>query len=127
MFRIIITVILATFISACSMQVYKLKVQQGNIVTQDMLEKLKPGMNQRQVAYVMGTPVLKDPFTAKRWDYVYRSERREDQVKQYAITVFFDNAGNYTHYEGELDKSVDPQPLAEDEKPVSVFGDSAPE
>lgn len=123
MFRIIITVILTTFISACSMQVYKLNVQQGNIVTQDMLEKLEPGMSKRQVAYVMGSPVLQDTFTEDRWDYIYRSERREDQVKQYHIAIHFDKSGNYSHYEGELGEEVEVEALTPEEKPVKAFGE----
>jgi outer membrane protein assembly factor BamE len=102
MFRFIITATLLTFLSACSMQVYKLKIQQGNIVTPDMLEQLKPGMTKNQVAFVMGNPVLKDSFSTRQWDYLYRLERREDNIEQYHIRVFFDQGQKYSHYEGEL-------------------------
>ncbi len=90
MFRLIITATLITLLSACTMQVYKLNIQQGNIVTQDMLDKLKPGMNKRQVAFVMGNPVLKDTFTTRQWDYIYRTERREDEINEYKIRINFD-------------------------------------
>lgn len=102
MFRFIITATLLTFLSACTMQVYKLKIQQGNIVTPDMLEQLKPGMSKNQVAFVMGNPVLKDSFSTRQWDYLYRLERREDNIEQYHIRVFFDQGQKYSHYEGEL-------------------------
>lgn len=82
--------------------VYKLNVQQGNIVTADMLSQLKPGMNQRQVAYIMGNPVLRNPFEQKRWDYLYTLEQRDKVVKDYRISVYFDAAGQYTHYTGTL-------------------------
>ncbi len=123
MLRIIITATVFIFLSACSMQVYKLNVQQGNIVTQDMLDKLKPGMEKRQVAYIMGNPVLKDTFSTRFWDYTYRTERREDEVKRYKIRVFFDQAEKYSHYEGELPDSTDPELQKSDDKPVKVFGD----
>jgi outer membrane protein assembly factor BamE (lipoprotein component of BamABCDE complex) len=50
---------------------YRPDVHQGNIITQEMVDKLKPGMTRRQVAFVMGEPVVRDPFNPDRWDYVY--------------------------------------------------------
>ena len=123
MFRFIITATVLLFLSACSMQVYKLNVQQGNIVTQDMLDKLKPGMNKGQVAYIMGNPVLKDTLSTRFWDYTYRTERREDEIKQYHIRVHFDNAQKYSHFEGQLPESTAPELQKDEDKPVKVFGD----
>jgi|TARA_B110000003_G_C16444923_1_gene455552 outer membrane protein assembly factor BamE len=101
-FRILTILLGFIFISACSVpEVYKLTVQQGNIVTQDMLDELKEGMNQRQVAYIMGTPLIKSPFQQDRWDYLYTLERRDEVVKSYQVTVFFTDE-IYTHYEGEV-------------------------
>ena len=82
--------------------VYKLNVQQGNIVTADMLAQLEPGMNQRQVTYIMGKPVLKNPFSQQRWDYIYTLEKRDEIVKNYKISLFFNDAGQYVRYEGKL-------------------------
>lgn len=103
------------------MQVYKLNIQQGNIVTQDMLDKLKPGMSKRQVAFIMGNPVLKDTFTTRSWDYIYRTERHEDQVSSYKIRINFDPSENYTHYEGELPNSTKPVLATKQDKPVKAF------
>ena len=101
-FRILTILLSFLFISACSVpKVYKLTVQQGNIVTQDMLDELKVGMTQRQVAYVMGTPLIRSPYQQDRWDYLYTLERRDKVVKDYQVTVFF-NDEIYTHYEGEV-------------------------
>jgi len=105
------------------MQVYKLNIQQGNIVTQDMLEKLKPGMDKRQVAYIMGNPVLKDTFTTRVWDYAYRTERYEDDIKDYRIRLHFDQADKYSHYEGTLPESTEPKLQEESDKPVKLFGE----
>lgn len=82
--------------------VYKLNVQQGNIVTQDMLDKLRAGMSERQVLYVMGNPVLKSPYAPTRWDYLYTLEVRDKVTQSYHIKVFFDDAGRFTHYTGQL-------------------------
>lgn len=108
-FRILTILLGFCLISACSFpQVYKLTVQQGNIVTQDMLDQLKPGMNRRQVAYVMGNPVLQTPFEANRWDYLYTLERRDKIVKHYQVSLFF-NGDVYTRYEGEVPADDTPE------------------
>lgn len=103
------------------MQVYKLNVQQGNIVTEDMLGQLKPGMKKNQVRYIMGNPVLNDTFSERHWDYVYRTERQEDNIKEYHIRVFFDQAGRYSYYEGKLPKSTQPVLPSKQDKPVKAF------
>lgn len=82
--------------------VHKLNIQQGNIVTAEMLEQLKPGMTTRQVEFVMGTPVLRNPFQSQRWDYLYSLEERDQITREYRIQVFFDANGRYTHYTGTL-------------------------
>lgn len=104
--------------------VHKLNVQQGNIVTAEMLEQLKPGMTQRQVEFVMGTPVLRNPFENERWDYLYTLEQRDKITKEYRIQVFFDKTSRYTHYTGTLpDATFQTEPevnaIQEDEKPVN--------
>ena len=103
-FVLILTVLVGfASLSGCIFPgVYKLNVQQGNIVTQDMLDKLKPGMTARQVIYVMGNPVLRNPYQEERWDYLYSLEERDVVTKTYRISVFFDPSGLYTHYTGEL-------------------------
>lgn len=63
--------------SACSIprpslpRVHKVTVQQGNVITQEMIDRLRPGMTRSQVAFVMGEPVLRNPFVDSRWDYIY--------------------------------------------------------
>jgi outer membrane protein assembly factor BamE len=66
--------------------VHKIDIQQGNIVTQELVDQLKPGMTRRQVVFVMGSPLLTDPFHTDRWDYIYTfqaggsSEREQRHV-----------------------------------------------
>ena len=55
-------------------RVYKLSVQQGNVITQEMVDRLKPGMTRNQVEFVMGKPVLGDPFNDNQWVYIYTLE-----------------------------------------------------
>ena len=51
--------------------VYRIDVQQGNVVTPEQIARLEPGMEQRKVRFIMGSPLLIDVFNQERWDYVY--------------------------------------------------------
>lgn len=70
---------------------YKVDIQQGNAVSQEMLARLKPGMTPSQVRFVLGTPLLVDPFRANRWDYVYRLVKAGKLVEQRRVTVVFED------------------------------------
>ena len=52
-------------------RVHKINVQQGNLITQEMIDKLKPGMSRSQVAFIMGEPIYRNTFNEDRWDYIY--------------------------------------------------------
>lgn len=71
--------------------VYKIGIPQGNIITQDMVDQLRPGMTKRQVIFVMGTPLVRDPFHQDRWDYVYSYQPGGGVRGQESITVFFED------------------------------------
>lgn len=68
---------------------YKIDVQQGNYVTQEMLAKLKPGMTRSQVRFALGTPLIVDPFRNDRWDYFYMMHKRGELAEQRAVTIVF--------------------------------------
>lgn len=80
-------------LSACSgglrLSPYRMDVRQGNMVTQDMVAKLKPGMTEDQVRFVLGTPLITDIFHAGRWDYVYRFQPGRGEAVERKLTVFF--------------------------------------
>lgn len=71
--------------------VYKIGIPQGNIITQDMVDQLRPGMTKRQVIFVMGTPLVRDPFHQDRWDYIYSFQPGGGERGQERLTVFFEN------------------------------------
>jgi len=76
--------------SACS--VHKIDVQQGNVITQEMFEKLKIGMDKERVKSLLGTPLIVDPFRRDRWDYVYIYRAGNSDARQSAhLTVYFEN------------------------------------
>jgi outer membrane protein assembly factor BamE len=68
---------------------YKMDIQQGNIVTQEMVAKLQPGMSRSQVRFVLGTPLVADMFHADRWDYVYRLEQGGRMVEERKLVAVF--------------------------------------
>ena len=76
-----------------SLRPYQIDIQQGNEVTQAMLDQLRPGMTPSQVRFVMGTPLIVDPFHADRWDYVLRVEKAGRLIDRRRITVVFHNGG----------------------------------
>lgn len=69
--------------------VYEVPVQQGNILTEDMIAELEPGMSRRQVEFVLGTPALRDPFREDRWDYLH-TEKAGGGGTPDRLTVFFE-------------------------------------
>ncbi len=69
--------------------VYKIGIPQGNIITQDMVDQLRPGMTKRQVIFVMGTPLVRDPYHQDRWDYIYSYQPGGGVRGQERISVEF--------------------------------------
>ena len=64
-------------------------IQQGNVVTQEMISRLQPGMTRNQVRFTLGTPLVVDPFRGDRWDYVYRYTKQGAVTEQRRIVVVF--------------------------------------
>jgi outer membrane protein assembly factor BamE len=71
--------------------VYKISIPQGNIITQDMVDQLRPGMTKRQVIFVMGTPLVRDPYHQDRWDYVYNFQPGGGERGQERLSVVFED------------------------------------
>jgi len=69
---------------------YRINVQQGNALTQEMVTKLKPGMTRSQVRFVLGTPMVQDAFHSNRWDYVYLFTEGHKETRARRLTVIFD-------------------------------------
>ncbi|WP_410498938.1 outer membrane protein assembly factor BamE [Chitinibacter sp. S2-10] len=80
---------------------YKLDIPQGNAITADQIANLKPGMTQNQVRFVLGTPLLVDPFHQQRWEYIYLNSQggKELEKKRFSV-IFTDNM--LTSWEGEV-------------------------
>ena len=81
---------------------YRMPIQQGNFVTQDLVEKLAVGQTREQVRFILGSPLLTDVFHARRWDYVYRSALGWNQPEKRRLVVFFDAANLLERWIAEL-------------------------
>lgn len=93
--RFVLILVLALASTACSVDrlpfVYKMDVPQGNVVTQEMVDGLRAGMSPAQVQYVMGSPMLIDPFRSGRWDYVQGMKPGGGKFHSQRVSVFFEN------------------------------------
>jgi outer membrane protein assembly factor BamE len=68
---------------------YKVDVVQGNVVTQEIMAQIQPGLGRMQVREILGTPLLVDPFHQDRWDYVFTIRRQGVPDQKRRVTVFF--------------------------------------
>ena len=71
--------------------VYKVDIQQGNVITQEMLAQLRIGMDKKKVNFVMGSPIIMDTFHGNRWDYLYTEQLKGGRPKRRRITLFFED------------------------------------
>jgi len=71
--------------------VYQVRIEQGNVITQEMIDDLKPGMTKEQVEFVMGSALIKDTFNKDRWDYIYSIKRGDRIFKNERLTIYFEN------------------------------------
>lgn len=98
--RLLLIASIALGAAGCGV-VYRVDVPQGNLVEKQMVESLKPGMSRRQVALIMGTPSIQDPFHSSRWDYAASYQKRGGKIEVKNLTLYFDDntlariEGNY--------------------------------
>ncbi len=98
-----------TGLTAC----YKTPIQQGNILKQQDIDEVKPGMSKQQVAIVLGTPTVADPFNQDRWDYINTHKHKGNFKKIKKLSLFFENnqlirtEGNYYPNKDEVTTDID--------------------
>ena len=117
---------LSTGLGACGFVgfpgVYRIDVEQGNIVTQEMADQLRPGMSRRQVRFILGTPLVEDTFNQDRWDYPYVKRNGLDVLDESSLSVRFDGdslvevSGDYLPPAWQTEtESPEPDPESETE------------
>jgi outer membrane protein assembly factor BamE len=110
---------------------YRMVIQQGNFISDEMVAQLKPGMSKEQVRFVLGTPLVTDIFHADRWDYVFFRELPSGKREQRNLSVLFQDS-KLTRVIGDIlpdpntpkpaptaKPSMDPKPAAEPAKPAA--------
>ncbi len=113
--------------------VYKLDINQGNYVTQDMVEKLKVGQTKPQVRLVLGTALVMSAFRDNRWDYIYEYSRQGKRLEHRQFTLYFVD-DKLARWEGDdvpvsaaqlnriaADRELAPQPSADDQGMLQRF------
>ncbi len=104
--RTILIVLLVTATLALgSGCVYRANISQGNLIKQEDLDQVEVGMTRNQVRFLLGTPLIDDPFHANRWDYVYflRIGRDPATFKRWVTIVFENDVVVEIHADQELD------------------------
>lgn len=78
--------------SGCSFfSPYRIEIQQGNFISQEAMNQIKPGMTKDQVRGILGTALINDVFHVDRWDYVYRrSAANSSDIEARRATLYFD-------------------------------------
>ena len=71
--------------------IYRVDIQQGNIIEQGMIDQLKPGMSKKQVLYILGSPMAENTFHKNRWDYIYINQPSGEDKVQHQFSLFFEN------------------------------------
>lgn len=127
--RAVATGLIACYLAAqagCSVglpRVHKVTVQQGNVITQKMIDRLKPGMTRSQVAFIMGEPVLRHAFKDDRWDYIYTLQIPGYYDEQKRVSLYFENdvlayfTGDYAPTSARTDAAEQTTASAEDTQP----------
>lgn len=101
LYPILLTIVL---VAGCGFPgVYRIDIQQGNQITQEMVDQLKPGMTDKQVRFILGTPLVRDSFHPDRWDYVYRLDKPNEPLIKKRLTVFFEDR-TLTHFVVDIPK-----------------------
>jgi outer membrane protein assembly factor BamE len=113
-------------------RVHRITIQQGNVITQTMIDKLKPGMTKRQVTFIMGETVLRNSFNPDRWDYVYSIQvPNVGTTKRSATLYFYDDllaffTGDYAPTEFWATPAVLPEQTDEPSEPDAQPADVEP-
>ncbi len=127
--RLLFTAVFVTLLSACGFVgfpgVYKIDVEQGNIVTKEMADQLQVGMSRRQVRFILGTPLIEDTFNPDRWDYVYVKRNGDDILDEQLLTVKFEG-DTLTEIGGDYDPDSADTPDDAEASAAEVDGLDAP-
>lgn len=126
--RFLLPVLFLGLLAGCSVPKigpHRIDVQQGNALDQENVARLKPGLNRSQVRFLLGTPLVVDPFRADRWDYVYVFYKAGKLAEQKRITLFF-QGDTLARIEGDLPEAAPAAPVVTRPEPMTEKSIPAP-
>ncbi len=90
--KILITtpILLGLLLGAQGCSYYKIDIRQGNTLDQEVIDSLRVGMSKQQVVFLMGTPLVQDPFHRNRWDYVYTFQPGGGKMTSQHVCLYFE-------------------------------------
>ncbi len=108
MTRYLIIAIALVALLASSGCVYRQAIAQGNLVEQEDLDQVELGMTRNQVRFLLGTPMIDDPFHKDRWDYIYflKVGRKDATFKRWVSIIFADDLVSEIRKEQDLDPTL---------------------
>ena len=92
---------------------YKVEIVQGNFISREQVEVLKPGMTRAQVRDILGTPLLQSVFHTARWDYVFTMKRQGAEAQARQFSVFF---------QGDVLERFEGDPMPSEQEFVTLLG-----
>ena len=104
--------------------VYRIDIPQGNIITQEMVDQLRPGLTKRQVNFILGTPLIRDTFDQDRWDYVYSYQPGGGERVQERLAVFFDEDG-LVRFEGDFTQTPGKEQFGQAQQATNAGGSAS--
>ena len=89
--KIIFIFALCTLSLTACIKPFQPSIQQGNIINNSSLQEIQAGMSKQEILYILGSPMLTDPFNSDRWDYFYsRKDRNKNETTTRIVTVIFE-------------------------------------
>lgn len=107
--RLLLALLVCAGISSCSGKipgVYRIPIQQGNVITVEMLQGLELGMDKRKVSFILGTPLVIDAFHLDRWDYFYSYQSSGGKRVQQRASLFFEG-DRLARIDADIDSNID--------------------
>jgi outer membrane protein assembly factor BamE len=85
-----ISIIITLTLTQCVSYDFSRRItQQGNLLPQSKIERLKIGMNKNDAAILMGTSLMSPTFNNDRWDYAYTWRRGSGPIEIKHVSLYF--------------------------------------
>lgn len=101
-----LTTVLIINLTGCTSQLndlvpgHKLHVQQGNMISSDMVKQIKIGMNKQQAKYILGSPVLENVLESNEYTYIYTEQNAKKDFHERKLILTFNNKDELVSIKG---------------------------